>query len=455
MAKRKLNDRQKSRYLSLAFPEFIELNDYNTSSNDEENTANSNNINNMSGALRRGILPPAIDDVAGGPVRLPSPGVTQNVNPLLQATQPAQPSNIGLNIPSLIGSHAPIMFGNANINNVARAVLSDDKLPTARETALKITPEEKLMASIANTNPTPQSLWKRLLAGVATGAGKVTQEDNLGSAFGKILGSAVTRAIPAVDSANLYEERKGKAIERYKIDKGVQDADFQRRKNESDLSDAAEDRKLKQAARERQLRLDIESKLERLTDNRRADAKLQLDALAGLPEDDKQRDVISKELADKYGVKVGRAYGLVTKPATEKELSEDELRKRAEAQVIEELGATTEERARGAAANQLDGELRAQMPPDLYNALTDPQASQFEREAAIKLRNTIEDRVIKRNLDYTKSDFERRVTQRINAARGTNTTRKSRGKQGGKVPATNAPRGAVDYRKLQPSYTLK
>jgi hypothetical protein len=365
----------------------------------------------------------------------------------------SEPFNLGFDAAAL-SKQAPMLFGGSvNINNVARAVLNEDNTPTQQETVAKMSPEEKLLATIANTNPTPNSLWKRLLVGAAQGASMVNPaSDNLGSAFGKILGGAVTRSIPAVDKANIYESNKAKAIEKYKLESGAANATLQRQRTQQDIANDQARITREVQDRARQARTDALNQADKLEDNKRAQAKQKLDTLEKMSPDDSNRAALVEELQRSYGITVGQDYGTYDKAAArpEKPATESNLRKRAEAEVISELGATTEERARGATRNKLDAALKQQMPADLYSALTDPNAGQFSKASARKLANEIEDRMYKVDLDYTKSDFERRVASKMQELRGGVTQRKpATTKQAtNKVPASNAAQ-ATDFRTLR------
>lgn len=473
MAKQKLDRNKLNRYVSLAFPESIGFSaneDGDNADNERDNKAENKGVNNLSDTLSKSNADTLSKQGAGGSPALPAPGVTQNVNsygipksslpsfiadsPELansNAIQPnfarpgvslnpagdfpessmpsfargyatSEPFNLGFDAASL-SKQAPMMFGGSvNINNVARAVLSEDNTPTQQATVAAMSPEEKLLATIANTNPTPNSLWKRLLVGVSQGAAMVNpREDNLGSAFGKILGGAVTRAIPAIDSANIYEQNKAKAIERYKLEAGAKGAELQRRAREQEIANDQARITREVQERARQARIDAMNQADKLEDNKRAAAKQKLDTLEKMSPDDTNRGALIEELKQSYGITVGADYGTYDKAAaraSDKQATETNLRKRAEAEVIAELGATTEERARGATKNKLDAALKQQMPADMYQALSDPNAGQFSRQAARKLANEIEDRMYKVDLDYTKSDFERRVSAKLQEYRG-------------------------------------
>jgi hypothetical protein len=438
MAKNKLDKRRLNSYLSLAYPESIGFSDDSADENNDTTSGNSsgnNGVNTISDIPQRRGLDDSRGSLAGDTSTLPGAPVTQNVNTpnkLFQNTSGVMPP-ASFSLPQISSKYNPMLFGgNADINNVARAVLSE-KTPTQQETVAAMTPEEKLMASIAATNPTPSGFWKRLLVGATSGAQQVNKDDNLGSAFGKILGTSVARAIPQVDSAMQYQENKARALDRYKLESGAASASLQRtRVNQDIANDKARNDQLL-ADRQRQARIDAATQADKLEDNKRQEAKLKLDALETMGADDPNRKRAVTELKVKYGIDVGEDYGIEKRKSKDAVTSEDQLRKRAESEITKELGATTEERATGAARNQLQAELKAKMPPDLYAALTDPNASSFKRTETLKLRNEIEDRLYKTNLVYTKSDFEKKVSDRIEQLRGGPT---ARGKQGVTPKAT-------------------
>lgn len=468
MAKNKMDKSKLNSYISLAFPESIDVygdEDVNNDETKQPTNKPNKNINNTSEILKRQgedsfnkqlAGGPGLQDVARSSPTMDSPTMDSQSSP----SSPMGSSSMGnfgalppfaIGLPESVTKYNPMLFGGrADLSKVARAVISEPdapNMPTQMDTVAKMTPEEKLIASIANTNPTPSGFWKRLLVGAGQGARNVQPGDDLGTAFGKILGPAVTRAIPQVDSAAKYEENKAKALERYKLESGASNAKLQRSKVTQDIANDAARIKREEDERARRIKLDTDAQLERVTDNQRAEAKLKLDALQNMSETDKNRASAAKELADKYGVKVGDDYGIEARRKTEKETSETELRKLAETQVTRELGANTKERARGATANQLEAELKTQMPPDLYAALTDPNAGTFKQIEARKMRQEIEERVNKRNVDYTESDFENRVVNKMEElrgginARGSNKPVTKSNKQGSnKVPPSNEAR---------------
>jgi hypothetical protein len=463
MAKQKLDKKKIDRYLGLAYPESISFtDDDDTEKRDNPEQGNTSNpgITNTGNNLAR--LNRSSDSLNGalGSATLPFPAVTQetnnpattNFNDYANSNKVIEPvPPFSFSMPDIVSKQAPMLFGNADINKVSRAVLSTpdegasstsaSSTSTSQRAQASLTPEERLAATLANTNPTPSGFWKRLLVGASQGAARIQPGDDLGTAFGRILGPAVTRAIPAVDSASKYEENKARAIEKYKLEAGTRDAGLKASRVQQDImNDAA---KIKQAedARRRQVKIDAENAVERLSDNRRAEAKLKLDALEKMSEGDENRAALATELSEKYGVKVGSDYGLEARKPKEKETSETDLRKRAESDVTRELGATTEERARGATANQLDAELKQRMPPDLYQALTDPNASRFKRIDAEKMRADIEKSVLQRNKDYTSSDYERRVASKMQELRGgTSRTKQPTTSSKGKVQSSNTAR---------------
>lgn len=491
MARTEAERKRLNRYVSLAFPESIDVfdsEDSETEDKSKQSTEPNKNINNTSeiaqrrnneelgGRLAQGLnisqaapvtqmssspssylsnntprssLPNFITESEPQTMRqdlrgnIARPGVTFDSTadmPQLSFANndaPALPP-FSFSLPDSVMRQAPMLFGrDIDMSKVAKSVLATpDAEMTQARTVAAMSPEEKLLATLANTNPTPSSFWKRILAGVAQGAGQVTPNDTAGSAFGKILGSAVTRAIPAVDSANKYETNKARAIERYKLESAAEGAKLSRRKTEQDIRDNQARIKRDEDARARELRNDIDNKRGREADDARADRNQKLEILKALPEGDEQRDALAKEL------NVSRNLGL--KETKGKETSEDQLRKRAETDVLNELGASTKERARGATANQLDAELRKLMPPDLYKALTDPNASSFKRTDAIKLKQEIEEQLFKVNLDYTDSDFQRRVSERIEQLRGSKRVTKSNNTKpqaSNKVQASEKARG--------------
>lgn len=454
MAKPKLRRDQINRYLSFVDPvnTGLSLDDEEDESViDERNAAQiqsgNGGINNLASTLRKSGDEYVTERLARGSSTLPAQPSTQNATqPTTGAMLQRPPSNV------LLGNEASRLqglFGNADVNRIAKSVITDFDIgngatPASQDTpsvtpnvaagapnvttrSTEQTPEEKLLAAIANTNPSPQSFYKRLLTGLARGASTVTADDSPGSAFGKVAGNVIARAIPAVDSANLYQENVARAKERYAVESAARNQSLNRRKVESDIlndqnkraQDAADRAERKQQAR----LLDAA----RLRDDKRAEAKLRLDALKDLAEDSPQREAIAQELREQYGINVDKSYG-VTQAKAPKELTETDVARRAESEVMNEIGASIEKIARDSTNNKPHIIAARE---EMQRILNDPKASNVKKAQAREEYEKLYASELKTNIDYTKSDVESRIRKREGELRGTTkpaaTTRRPRG----------------------------
>lgn len=438
MAKRKLKQDSINRYLSLVDPENTSVYDFEDDKAPditEQPVSNSGGINNLASTLRKAGEASVTSALAGSFVT--SPGASSQQSQQLK-TPGEMLQRPGFQLPNNAARYNTLLNNNADLSRVASSVMGDSditppdvtsnvagRIPTARETALSITPEEKLLATLANTNPAPQSIWRRLLAGVVKGASQVTAQDTGGSAFGKIAGNVIARAIPAVDSATQYEENKARAIERYKIESAAAQSKLNRRKTENDILNDAEQRRLNAEDRAERKRQAALLDAARLRDDKRAEAKLRLDALKDLAEDSPQRAQLVEELQRSYGIAVDTSYGL-SKAKTDTPISESDVRARATSEVMSEVGANVEKIARDSTNNK----------PHIVSAreamqrvLNDPNASNVKKAQAREEFEKLYANELKVNIDYTKSDVDKRIREREQQLRGTpkRTTRQSRG----------------------------
>lgn len=439
MAKRKLKPDAVNRYLSFIDPDntgfSIDLDDEPNTLPQDQSTAQGG-INNLAKSLAERDKVSNIAGMAGTSSTLPDANVTEKAR---------RPLNITLPSGGMAARYNPLLTGNADLSRIAQSTITDlagglttpdarnvteqgERLPTARETALSISPEEKFAAVLANTNPTPQSFWKRLLAGALQGMGRVTPQDTGGSAFGKIVGNVVGRAFPGVDSAQLYDERVARAREKYGTEAAIAKQKLERRKIEADITDKETQRRISLVTREEQRREKMLLDAARLRDDKRAEAQLRLNALKELASDSPKRDEIAEELQQSYGVNVDRSYGLNTKPATEKEISEDQIRKRATSEVMAEIGATVEKIARDSTDNK-PHIIKARA--DLDSVLNNPKSTDMSKASARERFEKAYALELKVNLDHTNSDVENKIRQREQELRGEgpSPTRQSRGKR--------------------------
>ena len=439
MAKRKLKQSSINRYLSLVDPENTSVYDFEDDKAPditEQPVTNNGGINNLAATLRKAGDSSVAASLAGSSST--SPGASSQQSQQLK-TPGSMLQRPGFQLPNNAARYNTLLNNNADLSRVTSSVMGDSditppdvgstlpggRIPTARETGLATTPEEKLLATLANTNPAPQSIWRRLLAGAVRGASQVTAQDTGGSAFGKIAGNVIARAIPAVDSANQYEENKARAIERYRVESAAAQSKLNRRKTENDILNDAEQRRLNaddRAERKRQAAL---LDAARLRDDKRAEAKLRLDALKDLAEDSPQRAQLVEELQRSYGIAVDASYGL-SKAKTDTPISESDVRARATSEVMNEVGANVEKIARDSTNNkpQIISAREA-----MQRVLNDPNASNVKKAQAREEFEKLYANELKVNIDYTKSDVDKRIREREQQLRGTSkrTTRQSRG----------------------------
>ncbi len=444
MAKPKLKREQINRYLSFVDPANTGLSlddEEDESVIDERNAAQiqsgNGGINNLASTLRKSGDEYVTSELARGSATLPAQPSMQNATaPTTGAMLQRPPTNV------LLGNEASrlqSLFGNADVSRIAKSVITDFDIgnratpaqdtpsvtpnvaagaPNVATRSTEQTPEEKLLAAIANTNPSPQSFYKRLLTGLARGASTVTADDSPGSAFGKVAGNVIARAIPAVDSANLYQENVARAKERYAVESAARNQSLNRRKVESDIlndqnkraQDAADRAERKQQAR----LLDAA----RLRDDKRAEAKLRLDALKDLAEDSPQREALVQELREQYGINVDKSYG-VTQAKAPKELTEGDVAKRAESEVMNEIGASIEKIARDSTNNKPHIIAAREA---MQKVLNDPKASNVKKAQARESYEKLYASELKTNIDYTKSDVESRIRRREGELRGMSRT---------------------------------
>ena len=343
------------------------------------------------------------------------------------------------NIPPIKTLLAPEEEGAAShySNIIAAAV---NKAPGVDATFAPGTPEAKLTAALANTNPAPRSFWRRLGASFAEGAARVKPGDSPGSMLGNIIGSVVPGLIPGVDSYKQAEENKRKALEDYQIESAA-------RKNAQQYKESEADIEYKRATANLQnnnARVLNQTRLDNVTKGR---ADQIMTALSKLPENDPQRDALAKVLGSPpYSIDVGRNYGLLSKEEKEvtagaklqqqnnKPLTESDLRRKAEATVKGSYN--WEEKARSSTDARMD-QIKANIRDQEFGG----NVSSSKRDDYNKRVQQEYNRILQSNKDYSKAEYEKQVSAEIDRLRGqqpspaaTTSTKRTRGK----VPASNA-----------------
>lgn len=325
------------------------------------------------------------------------------------------------------GSQAQVTTSGTGANQSPQDVVAQRQL----------SPEEKLLAALNDTNPTPRKFWQRLLAGAARGASTVTPQDEWGGAFGKIVGSTVANSIPQVDSAQQYQQKKANAIERYKIEATARDAnerqtEFNSRIKESEARLA--ETKANNEERRAQAKLLNDA---RLRDDKRAEATQLMNAMKELPENDAQRLTIAKRLRDEYNVPISSKYGVKDKTTKQgaditifDEASGNYIRANADGTpkltpdgkpVVMKPAKDTESKANEREQDKAEadlvarqstdarrGEIISKLPKKYQDALNNPAGSKPDLYAeAQKAFDTAYNAMLKQNQDYTRGQQQR------------------------------------------------
>jgi len=339
MAKDKRKSQRTQRFLSILNPDNIDYSDDDAMTSDGRQYTNNelSQLGNSGGEgvnsrVREGINRSPDVDLARG----------QNVSPFEDSKDVTLSARRGtskelltdpnsnlvtpnLRVPATATSSRvnPLLFGNANIRNITSELfpnaggatpdINSMQPMTPGNTIKGGTPEDRVMEAIMNTNPSPQSAWKRVLTGLGRGlresAGDIA-EGNYGGAFGKIASNVVLGAIPGVNSTTQYEQNKAHAIEKYKLEKMAEQGKLSREKTEADIRETNERLKLSQQQRQQQTQRDALLDAARLRDDKRAEADQRLKILEKLPANDPQRNELSRDLATLYQLRVSPQYGL-------------------------------------------------------------------------------------------------------------------------------------------------
>lgn len=242
-----------------------------------------------------------------------SPLLSGNVDPevLTRSLLFEQPEATGNNlIAPLPASPRRSSEELASLTTFPSGARTPGTFPTDNREERELSPEERLLQAMSNTNPTPRSWWKRALTGLARGASMVQPGDDFGTAFGRIVGGVVAQSVPGVDRRFQYEQNKAKAIERYKVEAESREQKQKQQKLDTELANANA-----QLAEARQRRIDaanarVDAAKEKLADNKRQEADQLLRTLKDLPDDDAQRLVIAKRLRDDYNIPTSAKYGI-------------------------------------------------------------------------------------------------------------------------------------------------
>jgi hypothetical protein len=376
----------------------------------------------------------------------------------------------------------PMLFGNSDSKQLAGSFIQDSNKPSSpTNTGVTKSPGQKLIEAVANTNPSPQSFWKRTLSGLGRGLGQAAgdfAEGEYGTAFGKIASNTVLNLIPGVDSATQYERNVSQAKRTYDIESQVAKDDLQRRKTEADIVETNERLKLAGDQKRAQLDRATQDQLARLRDDKRADANQQLMILRELPADDPQRNEIAKELATKFQVRVSPRYGLKESGADEITIYDEQsgnyiraskdgtpkldasgntiivrpgrqqsiTQRKTEAmqKVIAKYGGDAKSVARLSTENRKE-EIINSLHPDYARALRQPSGvNAMVLDEANKAYATAFDRMLKQNEAFTEALYERETSELLNAVPQSNkqpTPPTNKGKQsaGEKVPSSVRP----------------
>lgn len=305
-------------------------------------------------------------------------------------------------------------------NIIAAAV---NKAPGVDATFAPGSPEAKLSAALANTNPAPRSFWRRFAASLAEGASQVRAGDTPGSMLGKIVGNVIPGLIPGVDSHKQYEENKAKALEQYGIESGMRKNAEAAKKAEQDIKESNERIAAgasTRAANAANAQILNQTRLDNVTKGR---ADQLMTALSKLPENDPQRDALAKVLASPpYNIDVGRNYGLLAKEEKEatqtaktnaqatKPLTESDLRRKAEATV--KASYDWQEKARASTDARLD-----QIKANIRDSEFKGKINIANRDEYNKRVQAEYNRILKANQDYSRAEYNKQVKAEMDRIR--------------------------------------
>lgn len=317
-------------------------------------------------------------------------------------------------------------------------------------------PEARLRAAMANTNPAPRSLWRRLGDSLIRSAKQIGAGDSPESMLGKLIGNVIPGLVPSVDSRIQYDQNVERATRDYTRETALKRNEQATRKADLDIQETTE--KIRASATDRATKEKTQQILNqtRLDNVTRQRAENIMEGLSKLPENDPQRDALAKILADPpYGIPVGRNYGLLSKEEKEatqaakdnKPLSESDIKRRAEAAVRasynpeEKARASTDARRDEIARNVRDGEFGGKITTSNRDAYNKRVKEEYER-------------ILASNKAFSQAEYDKLLKAEMDRLRGGATSQSNnvspaasspRRNKGARVPASNKAQ-ATDYR---------
>jgi len=304
-------------------------------------------------------------------------------------------------------------------------------------------PEAKLAAAMANTNPAPRSFWKRLGASLARGASQVQPGDAPETMLGRIIGNVVPGLVPSVDSQQQYKENVAKAEKTYARESAMLKNKQAAEAAAQNVRESQEKIKAGEATRAAQAQTQAILNQTRLDAATKGRAENIMTALSKLPSDDPQRDALAKLLSEPpYNIPVGRNHGLLASEEKEKAatakatkpMSEAELKRKAEATV--KASYDWEEKARSSTDARLD-----QIKANIRDAEYKGNVTTANRDEYNKRVQQEYNRILQSNRDFSRKEYNQLLKSEMDRIRGTEkqaTPAPSRVSRGAKVaPKTN------------------
>lgn len=320
MASTTTSDRFKKDWLNLGRPKQVRV-----AANLSDGQRVSAGDNPDAGMLSRGITGPVGSDVYDTKLATssPPPNTSETTPHTAQSNSLVPPSNV-----EVTQSNAGLTSDD-DLAQVTREALEagaiDDVLPDLQlGPGIDMRNASQKMTDVMRTNPTPNSVWKRLLYGAVQGASLVNGQDTIGSALGKLIGGSAARSIPKVDSAQQKIASVNKAEDIYKVERqGELDAD-----RDADREERATDRRERRALQTQtavqraQASVDAAKAKTDAQTQREIDNELKILEKTN-PANTKDREASAKRLREKFGVQVSSDYG--TKPVADKQSRERTL----------------------------------------------------------------------------------------------------------------------------------
>lgn len=311
-------------------------------------------------------------------------------------------------------------------------------------------PEARLRAAMANTNPAPRSLWRRLGDSLIRSAKQIGAGDSPESMLGKLIGNVIPGLVPSVDSRIQYDQNLERATRDYTRETALQKNEQARQKADLDIQETTERLKtsaVDRATKERTTNILNQTRLDNVTRQR---AEAIMEGLSKLPEQDPQRDALAKILADPpYGIPVGRNYGLLAgeqkeQQQTNKPVSESDLKRRAETTI--RASYNPEEKARASTDARRDEIARNVRDSEFGGKVTTANRDQYNRRVKEETQRILESNKAYSNAEYDKllkAEMDRLRNEASPASNKPASPASSRGRA--RVPASNKAR-ATDYR---------